>query len=111
MSAETKWTPGPLIAGRARSEPYMEVRTRRGHVLATVYGTGGDANALDCLPAKANATLYAAAPDLYAALVETEAALELGGCYCASGRGFVCSRCQGLAMARAALARARGETP
>lgn len=118
MSAETKWTPGGWGVGagaHANSYRYeIETATARGRriVVARIPTPKGSP-----VEATANATLIAAAPTLYLALEETEAALELGNCYCAipdappnaPDHGFVCSRCRALALARSALARARGE--
>lgn len=54
------------------------------------------------------ARLIAASPTMLEALEETEAALDMVPCMCE--HGFVCSRCKGLDIARAAIARATGES-
>lgn len=61
---ETKHTPGPLCA-LPRADGNYEITNADGDVLATVYGQDGDP---ECWPVRANAEMFAAAPDLLAAL-------------------------------------------
>ena len=111
MTDQPKWTPGPWRYDRTNGSPttgeHMIAGAKPGY-LAEVRDCGsGDV--------RANAHLIAAAPDLYAALDDLLAAYaEPDQQICCGGHGCGCrgASVRDLAehRARAALAKARGET-
>ena len=69
--SDTKFTPGPFHAQK-RKDGNVEICDENGAVLATVYGNDDDDQ---CWPVTANANLFVASPDLFAAC---EAAINQG---------------------------------
>lgn len=104
--AETKWTPGPLAAIAVTLGSRQEGKFGPGSAHSAVVDRDGNATALTGAASdarsQANATLYAAAPGLYAALRTLIERVE----YYAPAM----ARDGDLDDARAALAKARGES-
>lgn len=96
MSGHTK---GPWTA-ELHDDHTATIRASGGTLVAELYGYDDD-DGETVLPIEANAALFAAAPDLYAAC---EALLDVVGEINAERRSF-----EALDDARAALAKARGE--
>jgi hypothetical protein len=88
---ETKWTPGPYAVNRAPGHP-------------TDAGITGPGDKWLGVCPKEQSDLFAAAPDLYHALAALLAPLGPGGYVPGAGKPAT-------DRARAALAKARGETP
>ncbi len=102
---EAKFTPGPLVIKHKTN--IFGIRQDVGHE-GCVANTGShSSNKHDCDPEnEANAALFAAAPDLYEALVNLLAIQDCTeDCWCIESRPVKCEAC----AARAALAKARGE--
>jgi hypothetical protein len=98
---ETNFTPGPWHALPFTSNPMLAgVMAADGKSIAEVIGHHAS---------PANATLIAAAPDLYAALGVALVAMQANLEY--ATRKDEHALALGIEHARAALARARGETP
>ena len=112
--SETKWTPGPWhVADDHHVRAVLDVRDSDGWDVAKLYSARGDVDTRDSSgvwrddPVRiANARLIAAAPELYEALVRLEAELVEDK----YGENYEPSPFENLAIARAALAKARGES-
>lgn len=106
----TKWTKGPWIVGKSQDNDIhcVDAKNDKGHTieLCEVWGTERDTQ--ETKESMANARLMASAPDLYEALAELDEA------YCRAGgdltRAERMEDRQRLIAARAALAKARGES-
>jgi len=123
MGAETKHTPGPWEIVQS-DDDFDPISIRMGTALATpgrcrtIHRIDIDwdleRGRPDYAEGRANLHLIAAAPDLYAALIEAVEAIEWrlpaeGECKCSGA--FRCVAHSALDIARSALARAQGETP
>lgn len=107
--SETKWTPGERWVRPLLDDEYRDVRDWR--IAVAVRRQAGP---LALVGSEAEGRLFAAAPDLYAALEDAVETIEwiatpAGDCKC-SGE-FLCVAHKSLADARAALRKARGEEP
>jgi hypothetical protein len=102
---ETKWTPGPWEAGETIEDDRHQLwRVIRRAESVTVPAYSVAAVPCDALRHHANLALVLAAPDLYHALAALLAPLGPGGYVPGAGKPAT-------DRARAALAKARGETP
>jgi hypothetical protein len=117
--SETEFTPGPWRRGWEHGTK-IEIISREGATIATVCG-GGIVNAV---PMEANAALLLEAPNLYAAAHSLLGWLAKGGhdIECDAMAADLddkpgpmppcsCGYSESIKASRAALARARGETP
>ncbi len=108
--SETKWTPGMWkVAGPDLPKCVVAAATPNENILVI-----NETEGLAEFPTPESAALFAAAPDMAAALAEAAETIEWlapakGDCKCSGA--FECVAHSGLAIVRSALARARGETP
>jgi hypothetical protein len=98
VSTETKWTPGTWRRAMDTGDQEAIFADNPAHPLICTVSKGSRRPY-----GEGNVALLLAAPDLYAALESAESALTYSGC--PDNAGSV------LAVVRAALSRARGETP